>query len=147
MQALRGATARRLPQPAFLLPNETALLGAAATDVLFDGIEFGDMFERLACNGCGIGCGKFVEVTPHMRPAECKVNVATLGELAIAGIAIDLQNPLEACEMGDRSVGFAIRGIDIGNARRIGAAPWPIIRRIGRELTGLGTPRTALIVA
>jgi hypothetical protein len=37
-----------------------------------------------------------------MRPAECKLNIAALGELAIAGIAIDLQDPLEACEMDDR---------------------------------------------
>jgi hypothetical protein len=46
--------------------------------------------------------------------------------------------------MGDRSVGFAIGGIDIGDARRIGAAPWPIILRIGPELTGLGTPAAGI---
>jgi hypothetical protein len=33
-----------------------------------------------------------------VRPAECKLNVATLGQLAIAGVAIDLQDPLEACQ-------------------------------------------------
>lgn len=55
------------------------------------------------------------------------------GELAIAGIAVDLQDPLEACEMGDRSIGFAIGGIDIGDARRIGAAPWPVVRGIGQS--------------
>jgi hypothetical protein len=57
-----------------------------------------------------------------VRPAECKLNVATLGQLAIAGIAIDLQDPLEACQMGDWSVGSAIGGVDIGDARRISAA-------------------------
>ncbi|MGY3695429.1 hypothetical protein ACVIGA_005509 [Bradyrhizobium sp. USDA 3240] len=29
------------------------------------------------------------------------MDIATLGELAIAGIAIDLQDPFEACEIGD----------------------------------------------
>lgn len=72
--------------------------------------------------------------------AECKLNLATLGELAIAGIAVDLQDPLEACTMGDWSVGFPIGRIDIGDAWRIDAAPWPVVRRIGPELTGLGAP-------
>jgi len=30
-----------------------------------------------------------------MRPAERKLDVATLGQLAVAGIAIDLQDPLK----------------------------------------------------
>jgi hypothetical protein len=79
-----------------------------------------------------------------MPPAKCKLNLATLGELAIAGIAIDLQDSSEACKMGDRSVGFAIGRIDIGDARRIGAAPWPVVRRIGPELTGLGAPAAGI---
>jgi hypothetical protein len=79
-----------------------------------------------------------------MRPAECKLNVATLGQLAIAGIAIDLQGPLEARQMGDRSVGLAIGGIDIGDAWRIGTTPWPVVRRIGPRLTGLGAPAAGI---
>lgn len=76
--------------------------------------------------------------------AECKLNVATLGELAIAGIAVNLQDPLEACEMSDRSIGFPIGGIDIGDAQRIGATPWPVVRGIGPELTGLGAPAAGI---
>ncbi|MCW2128000.1 hypothetical protein M2226_006744 [Bradyrhizobium elkanii] len=63
---------------------------------------------------------------------------------SITGVAIDLQDPLEACQMGDRSVGLAIGGIDINDARRIGTAPWPVVRRIGPELTGLGTPTAGI---
>ena len=36
------------------------------------------------------------------------LDVAALGELAVAGIAIDLQDPLEAVEMGDRPLGLAV---------------------------------------
>src|SRR6185437_12687179 len=61
-------------------------------------------------------------------------------ELAVAGIAVDLQDPLEAVEMGDRPLGLAVRCIDIDDARRIGAAPWPVVSGIGPELPGLGTP-------
>jgi hypothetical protein len=42
-----------------------------------------------------------------MHPAERERNVAALGELAVAGIAVDLKNPLEAFEMSDRP--FALR--------------------------------------
>ena len=40
-------------------------------------------------------------------PAERKIDVAALGELAVAGMAVDLQDPLEAVEMGDRPLGLA----------------------------------------
>ena len=53
-------------RPAFLLSIETSLLGAATTDVLLDGIERGDMLERLR-NRRGTGGGKLVEVARHVR--------------------------------------------------------------------------------
>src|ERR1700731_3827659 len=40
-------------RPAFLPPDGAPLLGAAATDVLLDGVKFGDVFQRLAGNGGG----------------------------------------------------------------------------------------------
>jgi len=43
-----------------------------------------------------------------MAPAERQVYVARFGERAIAGIAIDLQNPGEALEMSDRTLGLAV---------------------------------------
>ncbi|MFK4496003.1 hypothetical protein ABIF86_000294 [Bradyrhizobium japonicum] len=51
------------------------------TDVLLDGIELGDMLKRLARNGRRARSSKFVEVAPHMRPAECELNTATFSEL------------------------------------------------------------------
>src|SRR5207248_8723721 len=125
-------------RPAVLLADEAALLGTPATDVLLDSVELSDVFERLARNGRRARSCEFVEVAPHMRPAERKRDVPALGELGVAGIAIDLQDPLEAIEMGDRPFRLAVGCIDISNARRIGAAPWPIVRGIGPELPGLG---------
>ena len=57
-------------RPAFLLPDDTPLLGAAATDVLLDGVKFGDVPERLAGNGRGARRGEFVELAPHTRPLD-----------------------------------------------------------------------------
>src|ERR1700730_6453149 len=53
----------------------------------------------------GTRSGEFVEVAPHMRPAECKLDVAALGQLAVASVAVDLQGSLEALKMGDRALG------------------------------------------
>jgi hypothetical protein len=66
-----------------------------------------------------------------MRPAERKPDVAALGELAVAGIAVDLQDSLEAVEMSKRPLGLAVGCIDIDDARRIGAAPWLVVGGIG----------------
>ena len=78
------------------MPDDATLLGAAAADVLLDGVKFGDALEHLARNGRGTRRGEFVEVAMHMRPAECKLDVAALDQPAVAGINVDLQNSLEA---------------------------------------------------
>ena len=96
------------------------------------------MFGRFAGNRRRSGGGELVEVTPDMRPAERQPDVAAVGEFAVTGIAIDLQNSLEAFKMGDGPFGFAIGCVDIGNPRWIGSSPWPIIGGVGPELAGLG---------
>lgn len=95
-------------RPAFLLPDEATLLGAAAADVLLDRVELGDVLERLARDGRRARGCELIEVAAHVRPTERKLNVAPLGEFGVAGIAVDLQSPLEPTEMDDRSLGFAI---------------------------------------
>jgi hypothetical protein len=73
-----------------------------------------------------------------MRPAERQPDVTAIGKFAVAGIAIDLQNPLEALQVGDRPFGLAVGRINIGNARRIRPTPRAIIGSIGPKLAGLG---------
>ena len=53
------------------------------------------MFERFAGDRRRSGGGELVEVAPDMRPAERQPDVAAVGELAVTGIAVDLQNPLK----------------------------------------------------
>ena len=79
------------------MPDKTTLVGAAATDVFLD--STGNLLERLAGDQCGAWSSEFMEVTPDMRPAERKPHVATSRELAVTGIAIDLQNSFEALEV------------------------------------------------
>jgi hypothetical protein len=66
-----------------------------------------------------------------MDPAKRKAHVAALSQPAVAGIAVDLQDAPEAIEMDDWPLGFAVWGVDIGHARRIGSCPWPVIGGIG----------------
>jgi hypothetical protein len=74
-----------------------------------------------------------------MRPAEGKPDVTAIGQLTGAGKAIDLQNALEALEVGDRPLGFAVGCVDIGNTRWVGPTPGTVIGSISSKLTGLGT--------
>ena len=87
-----------------------------------------------------LGDDAFIEAPPQMRPAEGEAHVALLGERAIAGVAVDLKNALEAGKMRDRLRGRAVGRVDIGDRRRVGSAPGPIVPRIGPELAGLGPP-------
>ena len=79
-----------------------------------------------------------------MHPAECEFDLAAPSKLWIGGIAIDLQDALEAGKMAEQPLGFAVGCIDIGDAGRIEAAPGPVVGGIGPELAGFGAPSTGI---
>ena len=56
-----------------VLAHGSPLIGVAAPDVLLDGIETGDAFERLAGDRRRAGGREFVEAAADMRPAEGKL--------------------------------------------------------------------------
>ena len=122
------------------MPNVAARVGVTAADFSLDGVEFGDALQRLAGDRRGAGSGEFVEAAAHMRPAEGEPHVALFRQRAIAGVAVDLQHALEAGQMHHRPLGLAVGRIDIGDGRRVRAAPGPIVARIGPELACLGSP-------
>jgi hypothetical protein len=70
--------------------------------------------------------------------AEGEADVALFGERAVAGVAVDLEDAGEAGKMRDRLRRLSIGRIDIGDRRRVGSAPRPVVPRIGPELAGLG---------
>ena len=85
-----------------------------------------------------------VEVPPHVRPAEGQRHRAARGEARVAGIAVDLQHAGEAGEMRDRPLVLAVGRVDIGDRRRLGPAPGPVVAGIGPELAGLGPPAAGI---
>jgi hypothetical protein len=90
------------------LPEEDApLFDAAAVDVLLDTVAPPDAFERLA--GDRRGAGRRTHRSAGARAASRdEFDVSALGEDTIAGVAIDLQNAYEACQIGDPPLGLTI---------------------------------------
>jgi hypothetical protein len=111
-----------------VLADSPPLFGAAATNVLLDGVEGRDPFERLARNRRGAADGEFIKPAAHMRPTEGELDIALLSQRAIAGVAVDLENPLEIGEMCNGLFGLPVRRINVGDRRRTPAAKRAYIR-------------------
>ena len=122
------------------LANVAPFLRTTTANVLLDRIESGDAVERLAGDWRCAAVGDLIEPPSHMRPAEREAHVALFGEDAVAGVAVDLENALEAGEMRDRLRRFAVGRIDIGDRRRVRSAPGPVVSRTGPKLAGLDAP-------
>ena len=51
----------------------------------------------------------------------------------VAGITVELQDPVEAAQELLRVLSTPARGVEEDNPRRVGAAPWSFIARQGPE--------------
>src|SRR5579862_1014941 len=77
-----------------------------------------------------------------MAPAEGQTDLVALSQRLVSGIAVYLQDPAEAGEVGDGLRGFTVWRVDIGHAGRIAAAPRSVVPDISKELAGLGSAAT-----
>jgi hypothetical protein len=66
-----------------------------------------------------------------MAPAEGKLDGIALGQDAVSGIAVHLQDAGEAIEMAERPLGLAVGCIDIGDTGRVAASPGTVIAGVG----------------
>lgn len=123
-------------RPAAPLPNGLAFMGWLAADPALDGIERAYAQQDLGGDRRG-GVGvDLVKAPAQMGPAEGERDravVAPIGERAEAAIAIHLQRAPEACEMPGGPDALAVRGVDIGDRRRPGAAARSVIGGIGPD--------------
>src|SRR5690606_35673792 len=93
--------------------DSTPLLGRRAAYLVLDGVKHRDPPQDLGSNRRAVG--QFVELAPHMRPAEGEPDLlAPARERAVAAIAVDLQNAAEVFEVFHGPLGLAVGGIDIG---------------------------------
>ena len=96
---MQGFHQRSRARPA----DRAALVGAAAADLVLDGIERTDAREPLAGDGSVAALGDLVEAAAEVRPAESERHRTTsalrIRQDVIGRIAVDLQNTRKACEM------------------------------------------------
>ena len=89
-------------------------------------------------SGPGSGGLDVEEVSPRVRPAESQRNRVALGQRREA-VAIDPEASSEAGQMRGGTLVLAVGLVDIGDARRLGTAPGPVVAGIGPvALVGLG---------
>ena len=107
-------------------------------DIAFDGVEAADPRQRLDGDRGRVRGLDVEEVSPRVRPAESQRNRVALGQRFVGAVAIDLEASSEAGQMRGGTLVLAVGLVDIGDARRLGTAPGPVVAGIGPQLAGLG---------
>ena len=124
------------------LAGRQALTGRDAADIGLDGIELGDAAQAFGGDLGSVAVEDFLEFAPRMRPAMRHPNgraalAGGFGQPVVAGIAIDLQDAVEAGEEGFGILARATGGVEVDHAGRVLAAPRPVIAGQRPEVSGL----------
>ena len=122
-----------------------ALSGGSATNVLFDGVDFGDPAQALGGDLGTVAIEDLLALAARMRPAmRDNDRLATLagrfGQPVVARISVELQCSVEP---GQERLGVftvAPGGVEVYHPRRVIAAPTPVIACQGLEVSGFGPP-------
>ena len=131
------------PQPddkwsAAFLAHDAARIGATAADRLLDRIECGDAFERLAGDRRVAVFGDIEELAPQMRPAEGerdRLLAGSAGNRLIGGISVALHDAAIGPEELKRMDRSATGSVAVGDRRRVGSAPGPVVAGDGPEVS------------
>jgi hypothetical protein len=124
------------------LTGREALTGRDAADVGLDGIEFGDAAQALGGDLRAVAVEDLLQFAPCVCPAMRHPNgraalARGLGQPVVAGVAIDLQDAVEAGQEGFGILARASGGVEVDDAGRVLAAPGPVIAGQGPEVSGL----------
>jgi hypothetical protein len=79
---------------------------------------------------------------PAIRPPDDLVLQRSDCERALPAIGFGIYRHCD--EMGNWPLGLAIGRVDVGDAGRVGAAPRPVIPRVGPKLAKLGAPAAGI---
>ena len=121
-----------------LLPDCDPLGGRTATDHAVDMVDRGDAAQRFV--GERILAPELDKAAAGMRPAIGQADRIAPAKLVVSRVAVDLQHAGKSGEMLERSLLTAIGLVDIGDRRRIAAAPGSIVAGIGPELAARDLP-------
>ena len=115
--------------------------GRLASDDRLNRIKFSDAPERFRRDRLGGRLVDFLKLPSDVGPIGCKHDDAVFGQPLIAGIAVDLNDALELCQMCNRVLGPAIRLHGVGPQGRRNGPPDPSLRsRVGRFPFRCATP-------
>jgi len=152
-----------------LLAYRAPDFGRRATDLCLDVVELPDAGERLGRDRRVAADIDLVELSPQVAPTVGKRHRPTRpcrrGQLLVGGVAVDLQDAVEAVEQLGGVLAAAARRIGVGHSRRTTSpvlrrhsrirtsAPGPVVTRDRPQVSGLGLAsariehRTARLVA
>jgi hypothetical protein len=134
---------RRDERLGFLLPHSPALIGTLAADLGFDPVEFGDPLQGLGSDRRGRRSGDIEPLPPPMCPTERQRHRAAgalgIGEAAVGGIPVGLQDAGIALEQRRRVLAAAPRCVAVDHRRRRPTLPRPVVAREHPEVALLGT--------
>src|SRR5262245_339769 len=94
---------------------------------VLDRVEFANPTQRLCRHRRSGLLLNLVKVASRVRPTRSKDNIAVHRQLLKAGVAIDVQDALEARKMRRRTLGFSVRRKQINGGRRRRATPSPLL--------------------
>jgi hypothetical protein len=117
-------------------------LGRAAAQPVLDLVERRDALQRGGGKRRAGGGVEVEELAPHMRPARHLAHSVLPIELVEPGIAVGLQDAVEAGEMAQRVLGAAVRAVAVEGRRRGRATPGPVVAHIDPQPPGLGPAGT-----
>ena len=123
------------------LTHGTAFLGTAASDLGLDLVKRGDAIQNFCSDRRRPTLVDVKEVSSPMRPAKRQVQgiflPASIGQRVIAGVSVNLENALEATECLTCIFASTAWRINVDDARRIRAVPWPIVASDCPQIAGL----------
>lgn len=127
------------------LTGREALTGGDAADIGLDNVEFGDAAQAFGGDIGAVAVEDLLQLAPCMRPAMRHPNGGAalargFGQAVVAGIAIDLQDAVEARQEGFGILSRATWGVEVDHARRVLTAPWPVVAGQRPEISGLCRP-------
>ena len=128
---------------ALLLTHRAAFVGGSAADCLFDLVELGDADERFRGDRRVAFLGDIVESPAQMRPTEGEHDPVLI-ELLVGSVAVALHDAVIIGKQSGRVYRAAPRRIGVDDARRIGAAPGPVVAGHRPEVARLGPPASGI---
>src|SRR5215467_13817535 len=132
---------------AALLAHRAALIGTAAPERLLDGIQGGNARERLAGDRRGTALRDVVEAAPQMGPAKSQGDCLLafgVGNGLVGRVPVALHDAAIAIEQLERMHCAATGSVGVGDRRRIGPAPGPIVARDRPEEALLGAAASGI---